>query len=518
MTNRSQLLTQWQNRRLNYQGGGTMKLRPIAVISASAVTFATFAGSGLGMATATTANGSQALTAHRAVVRHHAATDGLAIAAALGARIGGPGVRPAASAGMGVITGVVDGAGGRPVTGVCVIATGGAGAMAMTGPDGRYFLASLRPGTYTLHYADCADPGRYLDQWSGGASGPGGAASVTVAAGRVKSLAPVTLRAVLPSASPQAGSADSAGLTPAELTSAGLTPGQAREVRSPAATVTSTTRGAISGRVTGDGKPIRGICVNAYGAGVYGFARTGKTGNYRIGHLAAGRYEVAFFGAPYCASSSNWLTQWYRGFTTSVPPRKPTLVRVAAGRTTGGIDAALKLGGEIDGTARSKSGRTLSGVCVSAVPAGKIRPRRESFGAFASSGRDGSYALHALFPGKYVVDFTLGCGNRGNYGPQWWRDSATRSHATAIRVAGGKVVRHVDAALPPGATVSGVVKAASGGNSLSGICEVPDLLFPVPQPRELPSADPIVERQDGPEHYPVQRTLAAGSDRLGHSD
>ena len=355
-----------------------MKLRPIAVVVASAAMFAgTFAGSGLGVATATTTNGARAGAVHRVV--HHAATDGLAMAAALRAKIGRPGVRSEASAGLGVITGVVDGAGGRPVTGACVIATGRiAGAMAMTGTDGRYILTSLRPGTYALHYADCSDPGRYLDQWSGGASWPGGAASVTVAASRVKTLAPVTLRAELPSAGSPAGNADAAGLTPAELASAGLTQAQARDMLSPATPSAGTAGGAISGRVTGDGKPVRGICVNVYGPGSYGFARTGKAGNYRAGHLAAGRYEVAFYGAPYCASSSNWLTQWYRGLTTSQPPRKPTLVRVAAGRTTGGIDAALKLGGEIDGTARSKSGRTLSGVCVFAVQAGKIPPRQIS--------------------------------------------------------------------------------------------------------------------------------------------
>jgi hypothetical protein len=244
---------------------------------------------------------------------------------------------------------------------------------------------------------------------------------------------------------------------------------------SPATPVTGTASGAISGRVTGDRKPLRDVCVAAFGPSGYGSARTGKTGNYRVRRLPAGQYEVRFLGnAEFCAGSSgNWLPQWYRGFTTLFAPRKPTLVRVAAGRTTGGIDAALKPGGEIDGTARSKSGKPLSGVCAHAFPAGKLRPPQLFFGAFGRSGRDGSYAVHALFPGKYVVEFTVGCGNGGNYAPQWWRDSATRGHARAIRVAGGKVVRHVDAALPPGATVSGVVKALSG-KPLSGICVFAD--------------------------------------------
>jgi hypothetical protein len=69
------------------------------------------------------------------------------------------------------------------------------------------------------------------------------------------------------------------------------------------------------------------------------------------------------------------------------------------------------------------------------------------------------------------VEFTLGCGNRGNYAQQWWRDAATQRRATPIRISSGAVVSHVDAALPPGATVSGLVRAGgSTGKRLSGIC------------------------------------------------
>ena len=142
--------------------------------------------------------------------------------------------------------------------------------MAMTGPDGRYVLASLRPGRRnTLHYSDCADPGRYLDQWSGGASWPGGAASETVAASRVKTLAIVTLRSVMRSGcrlAPLTKQRAKEGWTPAELASAGLTAGQARAMLSPATPVTGKARGAISGRVTGDRKALGSVCVEASAA------------------------------------------------------------------------------------------------------------------------------------------------------------------------------------------------------------------------------------------------------------
>ena len=55
--------------------------------------------------------------------------------------------------------------------------------------------------------------------------------------------------------------------------------------------------------------------------------------------------------------------------------------------------------------------------------------------------------------------------------PQWWRNSATQTRATRIRITNGLVVRHVDAALPPGAAVSGVVRAGDSiGKRLARIC------------------------------------------------
>src|SRR5258707_10788745 len=110
---------------------------------------------------------------------------------------GGRGLNaPSGTAGLaGAITGTVAGSGSGPLAGACVIASGPSGqAMAMTRPDGRYSLNPLRPGTYTLHFSDCSDPGRYLDQWSGGGFVPTGASRVVVAAGQVKDAGRVTLR------------------------------------------------------------------------------------------------------------------------------------------------------------------------------------------------------------------------------------------------------------------------------------------------------------------------------------
>jgi len=367
----------------------------------------------------------------------------------------------------GALAGVVDGAGGRPLTGACVVATGpGGSVLAMTQSDGRYSLGGLRPGRYTLHYSGCAGGGRYLDQWSGGASSPASAATVTIASGQARELAPVMLRTT--------PSDFHAAIPPAMarlISGAGLPGGSAR-LRSAALAAsgsrssTSSGHGAIAGKVTGDGKPLKGICVIAYGAG-FGEVRTGATGDYRIRKLPPGRYSV-LYGEDYCSrNDGNWLPQYYKN-VNGPAFRHRTLVRVIAGKTTAGIDAALQLGGQIGGTVRSQRGKTVSRVCVFAFG----QDGRFFVQGYGESGKNGRYTLHSLFPGKYQVAFVPKfCGNKQNYVPQWWRDSATKKHATTIVVTHGLVVRHVDAALPPGAIISGVVEAVRPhGALLRGIC------------------------------------------------
>lgn len=62
----------------------------------------------------------------------------------------------------GGLTGLVKGVTGAPYPGVCVMATGLAGAggaaihLAVSHSDGRYLLAHLRPGRYRLRIANCA--------------------------------------------------------------------------------------------------------------------------------------------------------------------------------------------------------------------------------------------------------------------------------------------------------------------------------------------------------------------------
>jgi hypothetical protein len=386
---------------------------------------------------------------------------------------GPPGVAPGGSALnapsstaalAGAITGVVAGSGSGPLAGACVIASGPSGqAMAMTRPDGRYSLNPLRPGAYTLHFSDCSNPGRYLDQWSGGGFVPTGASSVVVSGGRVKYAGRVTLRSA---ESVVAGTAAAPipGIAPGALPGPGSAP-WSRAAQAGTSALTATT-GAIAGRVTGKGKPLAGICVFAYprrggrGANV----RTSTTGRYRLGSLKPAKYIVGFYD---CTNKTNWLGQYYRDVPFYSSRQRPTPVPVVAGKTTSGINAALQLGGEIHGTIRNKAGQPLARICAEAI--GRVG-QRFVFGGFARSGRKGRYALHALAPASYQVFFSR-CGNTGNYAPMWWKHSFTMAHATKIVIKSGTIAGHISPVMPKGAVISGTVRAVGPtGRRLRGIC------------------------------------------------
>src|SRR5262249_54368146 len=59
---------------------------------------------------------------------------------------------------------------------------------------GRYLLSGLRPGEYRVDFRDCAQLGRYAEQWYGGALTADGAQPVLVASGHPTFARPVTLR------------------------------------------------------------------------------------------------------------------------------------------------------------------------------------------------------------------------------------------------------------------------------------------------------------------------------------
>ena len=349
----------------------------------------------------------------------------------------------------GVIAGRVAGLNGQLVAGACVTAVGRAGsATATAAPDGAFRLAGLAAGSYALEYRDCAAPGRYLISWSGGAVVQRSAARVQVAAGQVEHVPVMMLRPANPAA-------------PLATRQASFRRALAASARNLTAAAAAKT-GRVSGRITGNGKPLSGICVmvSPVGNGEGFGASTGKHGTYTVRNITPGRYYVIFASDDLCEPSrANWLQQVYRNDNRPFADvdGSGTAVRVRAGHTVAGINGHLRLGGEISGTVTSRAGARLHGICVQTngqVTGGYI-------GLQTGTAANGRYHLHALFPGKYPLQFSIGCGAHPNYAP------ATHK---AVKVRLGQQVT-VDAALAPGASITGTVRlGSSSGRPLRGIC------------------------------------------------
>ncbi len=343
----------------------------------------------------------------------------------------------------GVITGTVVGAYGLPVTGACVTAVGRAASVtAFAGPAGSFTIGGLAAGSYTLEYRDCSAHGRYDAIWSGGASWQRTATRVLVGAGQVRHVPAMMLPA-----------------SPATVRSAAATWHRflANASGSGLAAAAAARTGQISGVVTGNGRKLRGVCILVMPAGRNGSiyaATTRKNGSYLVRHIRPGSYDVSFGG--FCANQ-NWLQQVYRG-DNSPFGFGGTPVPVKSGTTTTGIDARLRLGGEITGIVTTRSGRKLGGICVNAqvaVPGGQV-------GLGLQTQSDGSFQLHALYPGKWTVDFGPGCGDNANYAP---------AVLNAIKITYGKRVTGRKIVLLPGAVLTGVVRlGTSSGQPLAGIC------------------------------------------------
>jgi Carboxypeptidase regulatory-like domain len=357
-----------------------------------------------------------------------------------------PGQAPAARL-SGSITGVVVGIDGQPVAGACVTAIGASASVtALAAPRGSFVLGGLAAGSYVLEYRDCAAAGQYLTGWSGGVAWRSAAAHIQVAAGQAKHV-PLLILKAFPAAALNSGPATFRRM---------LAAAAGRGLSATAAAKT----GRITGLVTANGKPLRGVCVEVSptqsGEG-YG-ATTNRNGTYTVRHVTAGQYYVVF-ALSFCSSSANWLQQAYRDDNNPFAGfgQGATAVKVTSGHATRGINGTLRRGGEITGTVTSKSGRRLSGICVNAngvVPHGEIEYA-------VRTSATGAYHLHALFPGKYYLSFATGCGSRGNYAPA--------SHKP-VKIKYGKHST-ISEVLAPGASITGkVTLGTSAGKPLSGMC------------------------------------------------
>ncbi len=247
------------------------------------------------------------------------------------------------------------------------------------------------------------------------------------------------------------------------------------------------------------GVPLAGICVTATGPTGRLLARTSGDGQYSLAGLKAGGYSVGYTD---CASRDSYAARAYPlgrvsvagGQRTSLEPVVLTATSPAQAISTeqaytqGHASAATAITPAtaataakyvISGEVRNKAGKPLAGICVTAAArvrfGSKAHPYYFDLATFAETSKKGFYEIRALPSVFHVVSwpkilFAVGCGNGGNYAPQWWRGAASASKATVLHAEPYKITG-IDAVLTEGGQIAGVIRGRSAsGPGLKGAC------------------------------------------------
>jgi hypothetical protein len=212
--------------------------------------------------------------------------------------------------------------------------------------------------------------------------------------------------------------------------------------------------GIISGQITGaDGnRPLSGIDIDIYdgvtGSRIDLTAKSGTDGQYRIGALPAGTYELR--ADP--AIMSGYSGAYFGG--NSSPPSAQT-VTVVALSDTNGVSFQLEPGGWISGSIINASGDPMEGIDLDAFDQNgkRLYPT-------ARSQNDGSYLIGPLPVGGIILraDPTATAGVMHLYYP----DAGSLSLAQPISVSASSGSDNKDFVLPLAGWISGTVRSSSG--------------------------------------------------------
>jgi hypothetical protein len=334
---------------------------------------------------------------------------------------------------------VTDATTGDDLSGICVNAVTPPGQPGVNGnmstttaADGTYTITGVPAGSYIVEFSDsawCGNGGNYANQWWKNSPSESGATEVYLTAGWAQ-----------------------LGIDAAMVEG-----------------------GSISGTVTDatTGDDLSGICVNAVaaGSGSLGWSSsTAADGTYTISGLDPSlTYDIQFSVNAICGNGGDYAGQWYNGTPTgAIYQNGATPVSVTAGGITESIDAAMAEGGSISGTVTDTSGNDLSDICVSVT----AFPFGLGYSESTFTAGDGSYTITALpAASNYIVQFSNGCGNNGNYATQWWEGSSSPSPSpTMVSVTAGGITGSIDASMAPGGSISGTVLDVTDGLPLGGIC------------------------------------------------
>ncbi len=229
--------------------------------------------------------------------------------------------------------------------------------------------------------------------------------------------------------------------------------------------------GRIAGRVT-DAATQAGIeglevCARSRSDRFGGYcARTGQNGEYTISEVPAGSYVVeflvSFFGGPnFSPGGLDYASQYYDDRARQTEAEEVT---VTAGDTTGGIDAAMRPGGQITGVATDAvTHDPIAGIDVCAyMPLATEDPPSRC----AVTNADGEYAVYPLISGSYVVEFTAPSNGALDYARQYYNDQVSAEQANEVPVTAGETTSGIDAAMQPGGNITGRVTVAATGGPL----------------------------------------------------
>ena len=227
--------------------------------------------------------------------------------------------------------------------------------------------------------------------------------------------------------------------------------------------------GSISGRVTNTSNvALQGVCVRVYHAiweELAGSAKTDATGSYAVTGLPNGSYSVEF--SP--CDATGYLPQWWSEESAFYWADDVVLSSEIPART--GINGRLQQAASISGRVTNSVTRGPANACVIAESVSGGFGYGTGYGGdgFATTNPDGTYTINNLAAGSYEVYF-YACDVE-SYIAQYYSGKATWLEADLVVVGAGESRTGIDAALHPGATISGRVTRPSGAPAVD-VCVV----------------------------------------------
>lgn len=289
----------------------------------------------------------------------------------------------------------------------------------LTGADGSYLITGLEAGSYRLRFS-APDNQNYAPEWYDDAADLDDATGLSISVGQM------------------IGNIDAA-----------LGVG-----------------GSISGTVTTEqGNPLNGMSVEAFplyyaadlSSQIPSYSTiTDAQGHYTIGGLPTGTYQVMFS----YWENGTYAPEWY----SDAPFRSQSQhVIVVAGESTANIDAALAIGGTINGTVTDEASNPLGDVWVDVQ---RYNPNTGFWESIYSVSTDnaGIYAIGGLPTGQYRIKFDP--PSDSDYAAEWYDDASSYSQATDVIVTLGQTTGQIDAALAQSGNISGRVTHQADGSPL----------------------------------------------------